>query len=334
MLPVGRSPAGRRRSRSTCNLLGSRWPAELSDDSVLVQALASESSPTNLAPFSSRPGSAHATIVGPQPMSVESFSAWAQRALLGTANPAIDDVLAWTLPHRVTELELPTDARASHHARTAMRSIADGLSCVDDVLLATSELTANALQHGGGSPRLTALRTDHSVIVALTDRRPDVLPSVLAMRGAVASSGRGMAIVEAISTLLGRHRVPRPQGRVVRAHRSLTGRRPVNLCRPSPGGTRQRGTTLRVWPGEPAPLGATFDGLGTNIAVFSNVAEAVSVCFFDADGNEQCVELPERSGAVFHGYFPDVESGRELRAAGPRAVRPGTRATAATRASC
>jgi hypothetical protein len=56
-------------------------------------------------------------------MSAESFSAWAQRALLGTANPAIDDVLAWTLPHRVTELDLPTDARASHHARTAMRSI-------------------------------------------------------------------------------------------------------------------------------------------------------------------------------------------------------------------
>ncbi len=81
-----------------------------------------------------------------------------------------------------------------------MRAIAADLSTVDDVLLATSELTANALQHGGGTPRLTATRDDHTVVVALTDHRPEVLPVVLPMRGAVASSGRGMAIVEAISS--------------------------------------------------------------------------------------------------------------------------------------
>jgi anti-sigma regulatory factor (Ser/Thr protein kinase) len=112
-------------------------------------------------------------------------------------------VLAWTLPHDVTELDLPADARASHHARTAVRSVADGLSCIDDVLLATSELTANALQHGGGSPHLTTVRTPDSIVVALTDRRPDVWPLVLPMRGTVAASGRGMAIVQAISATWG-----------------------------------------------------------------------------------------------------------------------------------
>ena len=46
---------------------------------------------------------------------------------------------------------------------------------------------------------------------------------------------------------------------------------------------------MRVWPGDPAPLGATFDGLGTNIAVFSGVAESVSLCVFADDGTEECV---------------------------------------------
>jgi len=84
---------------------------------------------------------------------------------------------------------------------------------------------------------------------------------------------------------------------------------------------------MRVWPGDPAPLGATFDGLGTNLAVFSNVADAVEVCIFDSDGSVECVELPERSGAVFHGYFPDMESGARygLRVHGPYEPSNGQR---------
>ena len=182
---------------------GDTWPSGEVDDSVLVRALVMGGAPVSMAPLTSRPGSAFATIVGAEPMSASSFSAWAQRCLLGTANPAMDAALAWSLPHRVTELELPADARASHHARTAMRTLAAGMSCLDDVLLATSELTANALQHGGGSPHLTTVRSDHSIVVALTDRRPDLLPMVLPMRSTVASSGRGMAIVEAISAYWG-----------------------------------------------------------------------------------------------------------------------------------
>jgi glycogen operon protein len=66
---------------------------------------------------------------------------------------------------------------------------------------------------------------------------------------------------------------------------------------------------MRVWPGSPYPLGASFDGVGTNIAVFSEVAESIELCVFDDDGNETKVALPERSGAVWHGYFPDLDAG-------------------------
>jgi glycogen operon protein len=76
---------------------------------------------------------------------------------------------------------------------------------------------------------------------------------------------------------------------------------------------------MRIWPGAQAPLGATFDGVGTNVAVFSDVADAISVSVFDDDGNETSVELPERSGSVFHGYLPDVDAGTRygLRVHGP-----------------
>ncbi len=63
---------------------------------------------------------------------------------------------------------------------------------------------------------------------------------------------------------------------------------------------------MRVWPGNPLPLGATFDGVGTNVALFSEVAESVEFCVFDEHGEEQRLALPERSGSVWHGYFPDV----------------------------
>ena len=43
-------------------------------------------------------------------------------------------------------------------------------------------------------------------------------------------------------------------------------------------------TTVAVWPGKAYPLGATFDGSGTNFALFSEVAERVELCLFDADG--------------------------------------------------
>ncbi len=66
---------------------------------------------------------------------------------------------------------------------------------------------------------------------------------------------------------------------------------------------------MRVWPGSPYPLGATYDGAGTNFSVFSEVAERVELCLFDKDGAQSCVDLPEVDGFIWHGYLPDAVPG-------------------------
>ena len=63
-----------------------------------------------------------------------------------------------------------------------------------------------------------------------------------------------------------------------------------------------------VWPGRPYPLGATWDGEGVNFALFSENAEKVELCIFDATAQHQvaCIALPEYSDQVWHGYLPDA----------------------------
>ena len=69
----------------------------------------------------------------------------------------------------------------------------------------------------------------------------------------------------------------------------------------------------RVWPGSPSPLGATWDGEGTNFAIFSEHATAVELCLFagpnDATEGER-VPLRERTDQVWHAYLPDVRPGQ------------------------
>jgi glycogen operon protein len=67
---------------------------------------------------------------------------------------------------------------------------------------------------------------------------------------------------------------------------------------------------MQVWPGHRYPLGATYDGTGTNFAIFSEVAEAVELCLFDASGNERKVQLHEQDAFVWHAYLPGVEPGQ------------------------
>lgn len=71
---------------------------------------------------------------------------------------------------------------------------------------------------------------------------------------------------------------------------------------------------MQTWPGSPYPLGATFDGTGTNFALFSEVAERVELCLIDeaADGTrtETCVELIEVDAFVWHAYLPSVQPGQ------------------------
>ncbi|MFP3813376.1 hypothetical protein SB660_20440, partial [Bacillus sp. SIMBA_005] len=65
-----------------------------------------------------------------------------------------------------------------------------------------------------------------------------------------------------------------------------------------------------IWPGSAYPLGATFDGQGTNFALFSEGAEKVELCLFDDDGGEQRVTLTEVDAFVWHGYLPSVQPGQ------------------------
>jgi glycogen operon protein len=63
-----------------------------------------------------------------------------------------------------------------------------------------------------------------------------------------------------------------------------------------------------VWPGRPFPLGATWDGSGTNFSLFSENAERVELCLFD-DDDEECVEITERTAFNWHAYLPGVGPG-------------------------
>ena len=67
---------------------------------------------------------------------------------------------------------------------------------------------------------------------------------------------------------------------------------------------------MRLWPGTPYPLGATWDGAGTNFALFSEVAEAGGAVPVADDDGEHRVELTEVDGFVWHGYLPDVGPGQ------------------------
>ncbi len=65
---------------------------------------------------------------------------------------------------------------------------------------------------------------------------------------------------------------------------------------------------MRVWTGQPYPLGATWDGIGVNFALFSEHATAVELCLFDSPyAGRETVRIPltERTDQVWHAYLPD-----------------------------
>lgn len=70
---------------------------------------------------------------------------------------------------------------------------------------------------------------------------------------------------------------------------------------------------MRIWPGRSSPLGATWDGMGVNFALFSENATKVELCLFDsADAAKEAhrIELPEHTDQVWHGYLPDAKPGQ------------------------
>ncbi len=96
---------------------------------------------------------------------------------------------------------------------------------------------------------------------------------------------------------------------------------------------------MQIWPGDAYPLGATYDGSGTNFSIFSEAADAVELCLFDpgdpggttGDTTEQRITLTEVDGFCWHAYVPGVGPGTRygFRVHGPwdpsvgAAVQPG-----------
>src|SRR5947207_13107856 len=87
---------------------------------------------------------------------------------------------------------------------------------------------------------------------------------------------------------------------------------------------------MKVWPGQPYPLGATWDGAGVNFALFSENASAVELCLFDAASparESQRIRLVEHTDLVWHAYLPEVRPGQlyGYRVQGPYEPRAGHR---------
>ena len=85
----------------------------------------------------------------------------------------------------------------------------------------------------------------------------------------------------------------------------------------------------RIWPGHPYPLGADWNGEGVNFALFSEHAEKVELCLFDAQGRRelQRIELTERTDQIWHCYLPEARPGQlyGYRVYGPYAPERGQR---------
>jgi isoamylase len=82
-----------------------------------------------------------------------------------------------------------------------------------------------------------------------------------------------------------------------------------------------------VWPGQPFPLGATWDGKGTNFSLFSENAAGVELCLYDETGTETRVEMAFRRAHNWHAYLPGVGPGQRygFRVRGDYAPQEGKR---------
>ncbi|EPD69973.1 glycogen debranching enzyme GlgX [Corynebacterium pyruviciproducens ATCC BAA-1742] len=69
-------------------------------------------------------------------------------------------------------------------------------------------------------------------------------------------------------------------------------------------------TSIEIWPGQSYPLGSTYDGAGTNFALFSDIADKVELCLLDKENNETRVELTEVDANIWHAYLPGIQPGQ------------------------
>ena len=107
---------------------------------------------------------------------------------------------------------------------------------------------------------------------------------------------------------------------VLATHHATVEPRPRRPARRSPERCSDE-PSARSGPGSPFPLGATWDGEGTNFSLFSEHAERVELCLFDDDDDEERIELVERTAHNWHCYLPGVGPGPALRLPRARPLR-------------
>ncbi|HUR09293.1 MAG TPA: glycogen debranching enzyme, partial [Nonomuraea sp.] len=67
---------------------------------------------------------------------------------------------------------------------------------------------------------------------------------------------------------------------------------------------------IEIWPGDAYPLGATYDGAGTNFSLYTEAAHKVELCLFAEDNTESRVPLTEVDGFIWHGFLPGIGPGQ------------------------
>jgi isoamylase len=82
------------------------------------------------------------------------------------------------------------------------------------------------------------------------------------------------------------------------------------IAEAAPSRSASRSLEPAVWPGEPLPLGAIWDGRGTNFSVFSEMATGVELCLFDDRGEERRIRLREVTAFCWHAYLPGIGPGQ------------------------
>ena len=150
------------------------------------------------------PASTRATtsmVVGREPMTAPRLTSWLRQVALPVAlDGDLDAIRMWDIGEVTRQFQLPNGAAASRIARASVRDVLDDAGGVarDDVLLAASELAANAVQHGGGPIELSVRTTSDSVAIELSDRNMSRHPEVR-HPPVFSVSGRGMSIVDALA---------------------------------------------------------------------------------------------------------------------------------------
>jgi hypothetical protein len=144
-------------------------------------------------------GTIHSQISSRQPIPTPRLTAWARRHVARLPGIASLD---WPGDEDVHETPLALDASAVRATRREVATRFGGWSRADDLVLAASELAANAVQHGGGPSSLVVRTGGGGVVIEVGDHAARLAPVVLPLRP-ITSTGRGLAIVDVITDCWG-----------------------------------------------------------------------------------------------------------------------------------